>query len=79
MRYKVIAFLLLILTAVDLAEAQQAKKVPRIGFLSPSRNHGTRDFAKVCGNWVTLRARASQLSTDMRRGSSRDCPALRAS
>ncbi len=34
MRYKVIAFLLIILTTAHLAEAQQPKKVPRIGYLS---------------------------------------------
>jgi putative tryptophan/tyrosine transport system substrate-binding protein len=34
MRYKVIAFLLVILAAAHLAEAQQPKSVPRIGFLS---------------------------------------------
>src|SRR5439155_24766896 len=34
MRYKVIAFLLIILTTAHLAEAQQPKKVPRIGFLT---------------------------------------------
>ena len=34
MWYKVIAFLLIILTTAHLAEAQQPKKVPRIGYLS---------------------------------------------
>ncbi len=34
MRYKVIAFLLIILTTAHLAEAQQPKKVPRIAFLA---------------------------------------------
>src|SRR6266704_2893431 len=34
MRHKVIAFLLIILTTAHLAEAQQPKKVPRIGYLS---------------------------------------------
>src|SRR5205823_334018 len=35
MTKKAIAFLLIILTATHLAEAQQPKKVPRIGYLSP--------------------------------------------
>jgi putative tryptophan/tyrosine transport system substrate-binding protein len=49
MRYKTIAFILIVLTAAHLAEAQQPTKVPRIGLLVPSSSDSTRRDAFLQG------------------------------
>ena len=68
MRYKVIAFLLLILTAVDLAEAQQAK-VSRIGYLGATTpgsapaeafRQGLRDLGYVEGKNIIIEYRYAE-------------------
>jgi len=68
MRYKVIAFLLLILTAVDLAEAQPAK-VSRIGYLGATTagsapaeafRQGLRDLGYVEGKNIIIEYRYAE-------------------
>jgi hypothetical protein len=45
MRYKAIAFLLIVLAEAHLAEAQQHKKIPRIGYLTVLAGPSDRDAA----------------------------------
>ena len=61
-------------------EAQQAVRVPRVGFLSDTRQLWDEGFTRrVCVNWVTSRERASQLSTGMEEGSWNGYPVSRPS
>ena len=61
----------LALASVHPAEAQQAKKVPRIGYLTAARLFrlsppASRRFAKGCVSLVTSRGKTLPLSIDMR-------------
>ena len=77
MRYKAIVFLVIILTlaSVHLAEAQQATKVPRIGFLSAlspegvltwveAFRQGLRELGYVEGNNVVVEWRYAEAKLD---------------
>jgi len=65
------------------AQAQQSKKVARIGYLSVlspvSDSARIEAFAKVCARRATLTDRTSPLSLDMRRGSWIGSPTWRGS
>jgi putative ABC transport system substrate-binding protein len=71
MRYKVIAFVLIILAAAHCAEAQQSKQVPRIGYLSGSSpsadamrhkafRQGLRELGYVEGQTITIEWRFAE-------------------
>ena len=72
MRYKVIAFLLIVSTAAHLAQAQQPKKMPRIGYLAadpraPTREafrQGLRDFGYVEGQSIFIEWRFTEGKPD---------------
>ena len=60
-----------LLAVAVIAEAQQPKKVPRIGFLSAfsssSDRSASKHSARACENWATSRDRTSSLSGDLRK------------
>ena len=59
------------LCALLSAEAQQPKKIPRIGILTGAIPYdpgaASRHFGKGCANSATWRGKTSSLSSDMRR------------
>ena len=63
-----------LLTSAPAAEAQQPKKVPRIGYVgdvTPSLTRSaSRHSVRVCGILVTSREKTLSLSSDMRRANS---------
>jgi hypothetical protein len=74
----VIAFVLVV--AGPVVQAQQAKKIPRIGFLSASGpNRIMRHFVKGCVNWATLKDRTSSSSGDLQKGTSIGFPSTQSS
>ena len=84
MKAQILVYVLpaLILTIIYLAEAQQPRKVARIGYLSPSTasaRSANSNFRQVYATLVTLKGRTSPQSTDMRRGSSIGSLSLRPS
>src|SRR5438128_1586565 len=60
-----------LVVGVGLAQAQQAAKVPLIGYLGitplPLWRPATRRFGKVCGTLATRRGKTSSLSGDLQR------------
>ena len=70
-----------LLAVAVIAEAQQPKKVPRIGYLSvlpfPTRPH-RRHSGKVCASLGTWRGKTLSLSIDMQRENSDRLPVLAA-
>jgi hypothetical protein len=60
-----------LLPTVSTAEAQQPKKVPRIGFLGappvPPFRNASKHSGKVCASLVMSRAKTSALSGDMQK------------
>ena len=71
-KFLVYALLALILATIHLAEAQQPKKIPRIGYLFPGLRCGRRLIskrsAKGCETWATLREKTLSLSTSWAEG-----------
>ena len=63
------------------AEAQQPKKVPRIGYMSvpplPLSRPESRRFGRVCASLGTWREKTLSLSIDLPRGKSSDFLTLR--
>ena len=70
----VVIFALAILGASLTADAQQPRKIPRIGFLHP--RHTMRGSGKGCASWATSRHRPSRLNPDLPRDTLKDSPIL---
>ena len=77
----VLIFCAVLLALGSSAEAQQPKKVPRIGYLSPTSPSvsptASRLSARVCANLGTSRGKTFSLNIDMQRESSTASPRSR--